>query len=149
MSPEFIRQNFFVSLPIRKSKNKWIPEFTRYWIKRDTPLYIEISRLEAQGTIKKLEQEIRNNPELQQQLKELHKKEIEIRIKLLENFPDQEPFASLKQILKQRNIGLGGIRDWQEKQTIKCLHLWTAYHLLEPQNFRNFIGEYVLKFITY
>ena len=147
MSPEIIQQNFFIFFPIRKHKNKWIPEFTRYWIKRETRLYKEISRLEAQGTIKKLEAEIKNNIKLQQKLKQLHRKEIEIRIKLLDKFPDNEPFGTLKQILKQENIGLGGIRDWQQKHTLKCLHLWTAYHLLEPQNFSNFIGEYVLGII--
>ena len=140
-----IRESLIVSPPIRLHKNKWVPEFTRYWIKRNSELYKKISRLEAQGWIKKIEHQIKMDPLLQIKLNELHHKEINIRKELLHQFPNQKPFTQLKKILLDTNIGIGGIRNWKNKPSIKCLHLWTAYHLGDPKNFENFIGRFVLE----
>ncbi len=147
-----LKKSLIQSPVIRYYKGRWQPEFTRYWIVRDSELFKQISRLEAVGHIKLWEEKIRKNKELQAELLRLHRKDIALRKKLLQEFfqseeapkIDKKTFEYLQRILSDENIGLGGIRNWQNHFHIKCLHLWTAYHL-GSKEFENFLGEFVLR----
>ncbi len=118
------------------------PNPTRYWL-YDKKLDRLISKLEARGDIKKLSKIITENDEIFNHLVQLHKKEIKNREIFVQNNPDiPEVF---KKALLDKSVGIGGIKNfWEKPFKIKCLHLWTAYHLGNKE-FENFIGDYVLK----
>ena len=118
------------------------PNPTRYWL-YDKKLDSLISKLEARGDIKKLSKIITENDEIFNHLVQLHKKEIKNREIFVQNNPDiPEVF---KKALLDKSVGIGGIKNfWEKPFKIKCLHLWTAYHLGNKE-FENFIGDYVLK----
>ncbi len=127
----------------RKLK-KHVPNPTRFWIV-DKKLDKAISDLEAKGYIKKLSDIITSNELLFNQLIDLHRKEIEIRKKMLETYRDIPNY--MKKRLLDESVGIGGIEKfWEKPFKVKCLHLWTAYHLGDKR-FENFIGYYVLKSI--
>ena len=137
----------FESPFIRWHKNRWQPEFTRFWIVRHTPLHKAIARLEAQGAIHWWEQRLKTSKKLQSALHQLHKKEIHLRKNFLthwRNWMKKHQWDYLISALEDENIGLGGIRNWQHSHTIKCLHLWSAYHLCD-ERFQNPIGEWVMQ----
>ncbi len=127
-----------------RKKNIWIPQPTRFWI-FDKQLHKKISRLEEKGLIKELEKSIENDEYLFSFFVSLHEKEVKIRKKLLE-----EKYYHLKdtrayKALLDENLGIGSIRNFREKPfKVKCLHLWTAYHLGDKR-FKNPIGEFVMK----
>ncbi len=127
-----------------KKKNLWIPQPTRFWI-LNKDLHKKISRLEEKGLIKKWENKISKDNELFKFFINLHKLEVKKRKRLLE-----EKYRNLKEekafkILLDDNLGIGSIRDFDKKPfKVKCLHLWTAYHLGD-KDFENPIGEFVMK----
>ncbi len=118
------------------------PNPTRYWL-YDKKLDRLISKLEEKGEIKKLSKIITENDEIFKNLVELHQKEIRNRKEFVKNNPDiPEVF---KKALLDETVGIGGIKNfWEKPFKVKCLHLWTAYHL-GNEEFQNFIGEYVLR----
>lgn len=125
------------------------PEPTRFWI-LDRRLRSSISKLEAEGWIKRLSEEITKDEEMFNLFVILHEREIEVRRKLLEErFPEvwkgEERWAiACKKVLLDTDVGIGGIRRFRSKPfRLKCLHLWAAYHLGD-ERFRNPIGEFVL-----
>ncbi len=127
----------------RKLK-KHIPNPTRFWIV-DKKLDKAISDLEAKGYIKKISDIVSSNDLLFNQLVDLHRKEIEVRKNLLENEKDIPDY--MKKRLLDEKVGIGGIENfWEKPFKVKCLHLWTAYHLADKE-FENFIGYFVLKSI--
>lgn len=132
-------------LIIYSRKNKsYIPNPNRFWLV-DKKLDKAISSLEAQGYIKKISEIITNNKLLFNELVNLHKKEIKLRNKLLEKYKDVSEFV--KKRLTDEKVGIGGIENfWEKPFKVKCLHLWTAYHL-SGKEFENFIGYYVLKIL--
>ncbi len=116
-----------------------IPQPTRFWI-LNRSLRSLISRLEEKGQIKYWEEKVTQDEELFNFFVELHKKEIEIRKNIIKeaNLP---PYA----VKKLTETGIGGIEKFKEKPfKVKCLHLWTAYHIGD-KSFNNPIGEFVLK----
>ncbi len=79
----------------------------------------------------------------------LHEKEIKKRREILKKKYSHLSNTKGFKVLLDTNIGIGGIRNFREKPfKLKCLHLWTAYHLGDTR-FRNYIGEEVLKMIAY
>ncbi|SNZ02793.1 hypothetical protein SAMN06265182_0212 [Persephonella hydrogeniphila] len=125
-----------------KKKKIFIPQPTRFWI-LDKELRKKISRLEEKGWIQKWEKKVTNDEKLFRFFISLHKKEIERRKKFLEE--KEYPEYIIKKLL---NTGIGGIESYNQKPfKVKCLHLWTAYHLGDPE-FENPIGEWVLKEIN-
>lgn len=138
-----------VENPILKEKNSLlIPEPTRFWI-LDKNLRSKISKLEEKGLISKFEEKISEDEKLFEFFLKLHRLEIDIRREiLLRDYPqfyksDNRYHRRLKDVLL--NTGIGGIREFDKKPfKVKCLHLWTAYHLGD-ERFENPIGEYVLE----
>jgi len=130
-------------------KGIYRPEPTRFWI-LDRELRGAISRLESEGFIKRLSYEISSDEELFNFLVGLHEREVERRRTILkERFPEVYKGEGkwdmvCKRVLLNPDIGIGGIRNFRRKPfKVRCLHLWTAYHLGEEE-FRNPIGEFVL-----
>lgn len=125
------------------------PEPTRFWI-LDKSFRGAISKLESEGYIKKLSEEISQDEELFNFFMGLHEREVKRRKELLKtSFPqvyegEGKWDIACKKVLLDPNVGIGGIRNYRSKPfKVRCLHLWTAYHLGEKE-FMNPIGEFVL-----
>jgi len=122
-----------------KKKGIYIPQPTRFWIV-NKDLRSKISRLEEKGWIKKWEEKITEDQKLFEFFVNLHKKEIEKRKNLIKG--KKYPDYVVKKLL---NTGIGGIQEFDKKPfKVKCLHLWTAYHLGD-EDFKNPIGQFVLE----
>ncbi len=125
------------------------PEPTRFWI-LDRELRSAISILESEGWIRKLSEEITRDEEVFEFFLSLHEREVEKRREILEKeFPEVYKGEGkwdkvCKRVLLDPNVGIGGIRNFRSKPfKVRCLHLWTAYHLGDEE-FKNPIGEFVL-----
>jgi len=125
------------------------PEPTRFWI-LDRNLRGAISKLESEGWIRKLSEEITKDREMFEFFIKLHEREIRKRKEILRrDFPQIYKGTGkwdtvCKRVLLNPDVGIGGIRNFRAKPfKVRCLHLWTAYHLGEEE-FRNPIGEFVL-----
>lgn len=125
------------------------PEPTRFWI-LDRGLRADISRLESEGFIRKLSEEITRDEEVFELMVRLHEREVEKRREILrERFPEVYEGEGkwdmvCKRVLLDPEVGIGGIRRFKSKPfKVRCLHLWTAYHLGDEE-FRNPVGEFVL-----
>ncbi len=125
------------------------PEPTRFWI-LDRELRAEISRLESEGFIRRLSEEITRDEEVFELMVRLHEREVEKRREILrERFPEVYEGEGkwdmvCKKVLLDPEVGIGGIRRFRSKPfKVRCLHLWTAYHLGDEE-FRNPVGEFVL-----
>jgi len=122
-----------------KKRKIYIPQPTRFWI-RDKQLKKEISKLEEKGWIQIWEDIITQNNHIFYIFIELHKKEIQIRQFIIKN-KKLPPYVRSKLL----TTGIGGIKDFDKKPfKIKCLHLWTGYHIGDSR-FRNPLGEFVIK----
>jgi len=138
-----------VKNPILKEKNGiLIPQPTRFWI-LDKDLRSRISKLEEKGVISEFEERVTEDDKLFEFFLRLHRIEIDVRRDImLRDYPqiyksDNKYHRRLKEVLL--NTGIGGIREFDKKPfKVKCLHLWTAYHLGD-ERFKNPIGEYVLE----
>ena len=126
------------------------PEPTRFWI-LEPELKKAISKLEAEGYIKKWSEIITNDEELFNFFIKLHEKEVQKREEILKTqFPEIYKGEGkwdkvCKRVLLNKDIGIGGIRNFRSKPfKVRCLHLWTAYHLGD-EDFKNPIGEFVLE----
>ena len=121
-----------------KKKRIYIPQPTRFWI-LNKDLRSKISRLEEKGWIEKWEEKVTNDEKLFEFFVNLHRKEIEKRKEFIKG--KKYPDYVVKKLL---STGIGGIQDFDKKPfKVKCLHLWTAYHLGD-EDFKNPIGQFVL-----
>jgi hypothetical protein len=126
-----------------KKKKIYIPQPTRYWI-LDKELRKEIGRLEEKGYIAEFCKKITNDDDLFKFFVELHKKEVKKRIELFKKYYKDFYNYPLSSVILNEDIGIGGIGNYKNKPfKVKCLHLWTAYHLADKE-FKNPIGEFVL-----
>ena len=130
-------------------KGIYRPEPTRFWI-LDRELRASISKLESEGYIKKLSQELSEDKEVVRLFIKLHEKEIEERERILKtSFPEVYSGQgkwdlACKKVLLSPDVGIGGIRNFRSiPLKVRCLHLWTAYHIGDSR-FENPIGEFVL-----
>ncbi|MBK3331587.1 DUF501 domain-containing protein [Persephonella atlantica] len=122
-----------------RKKKIFVPQPTRFWI-LDKRLRSIISRLEEKGYIRYWEEKVTEEKDMFEFFIFLHEKEIKQREEILKgkNLP-------LYVVEKLTQTGIGGIEKFREKPfKVKCLHLWTAYHLGDDR-FKNPIGEFVLK----
>ncbi len=130
-------------------KGIYRPEPTRFWI-LDKDLRGRISKLESEGWIQKLSRELSEDEEIFMFFVSLHKMEIEERKRILkEQYPEilngtRKWDKVCRDVLLNPDIGIGGIRNFRSKPLkVRCLHLWTAYHLGD-RRFQNPIGEFVI-----
>ncbi|WP_456382227.1 DUF501 domain-containing protein [Persephonella sp.] len=125
-------------IQIDSKKGIPVPQPTRFWI-TDGWLKKEISRLEEKGWIQKWEDMVTQDKSLFKQFIQLHRKEIEVRKSII-----SELHLPQYVVEKLMTTGIGGIQEFDKKPfKVKCLHLWTAYHIGDPR-FRNPLGEFVL-----
>ena len=105
---------------------------TLFWLV-DPALSYRIDRAEAGGLIKRLQQRIDSDPELQRRLRDDHRAHIALRDGYISSVVRKEMerlgFAG---VLAEK--GIGGIGDFTR---IRCLHTWYAAHLVVP----NTVGE--------
>ncbi len=129
-------------------KGIYIPQPTRYWI-LDKRLRKAIGRLEEKGYIAKFCDMITNDEKLFNFFVDLHKKEVKKRKEIFYKYFSSFKDFLLSKVILNEDIGIGGISNFRNKPfKVKCLHLWTAYHLAD-EDFRNPIGEFVLNNIEY
>ena len=127
-----------------KKKKIYIPQPTRYWI-LDKELRKAIGRLEEKGYIADFCKKITEDDNLFNFFLNLHEREVEKRIKLFNEQYKEFKDYPLASVILNKDIGIGGIGNFRNKPfKVKCLHLWTAYHLAEEE-FKNPIGEFVLE----
>ena len=105
---------------------------TLFWLV-DPALSYRIDRAEAGGLIKRLQQRIDSDPELQRRLRDDHRAHIALRDSYISSVVRKEMerlgFAG---VLAEK--GIGGIGYFTR---IRCLHTWYAAHLVVP----NTVGE--------
>ncbi len=119
-------------------KNLIIPQPTRFWI-LDKSLRSAISKLEEKGYIRQWEEKVSRDRQLFEFFVKLHQIEIEERRKIIKDLELPEYVVK-----KLTQTGIGGIEGFKKKPfKVKCLHLWTAYHLGDNR-FKNPIGKFVL-----
>lgn len=118
--------------PLIKAGASAEPFPTLFWLSCPA-LIAQVSKLEHQGWISRLEQELQSDPALAHQVEGDHRAYIKERWATL-------TLADRKWIRKQGwasfllERGIGGIEDWTH---IKCLHLHVAHHLART----NAIGQ--------
>ncbi|WP_457643117.1 DUF501 domain-containing protein [Persephonella sp.] len=115
-----------------------VPQPTRFWIV-GKELKKRISQLEEKGFISWWEKKVTEDDRLFDFFVKLHQLEIKIRKERLKdkNLPDYV-------VKKLTGTGIGGIENFDRKPfKVKCLHLWTGYHIGDSR-FKNPIGQFVL-----
>ena len=107
---------------------------TLYWLCSDL-LKIEISRIEAVGVIKSLEQRLQDEPDFLAAYQQSHRDYVDARWRFMSE-AQREEVARLgyTDVLTER--GVGGISNWQQ---VRCLHTQYAHHLCG----NNVIGQWM------
>ncbi|MCS2610902.1 DUF501 domain-containing protein [Halomonas dongshanensis] len=107
---------------------------TLYWLCSDV-LKVEISRIEAVGVIKSLEQRLQDEPEFLAAYRQSHQDYVDARWAFMSDAQRQEvERLGYTDVLTER--GIGGISNWQQ---IRCLHTQYAHHLCG----HNVIGQWM------
>jgi hypothetical protein len=107
---------------------------TLFWLSCPN-LVAQISRLEHQNYIQKIEELIQQDPEFHERVFKNHRDNIRERWAELSEadieFIDKKGYREQLQ-----ECGIGGIKNWE---TVKCLHLHYAHHLARE----NAIGQWI------
>lgn len=107
---------------------------TLYWLCSDV-LKVEISRIEAVGVIKSLEEQLQDDPDFLAAYQQSHRDYVETRWALMSDAQRAEVAErGYTDVLTQR--GIGGISNWQK---VRCLHTQYAHHLCG----NNVIGQWL------
>lgn len=110
--------------PLLKDGKELEPFPTLFWL--TCPILVEqISRLEEQGWIKKLEEQIESDQDLRARYAEDHRRYAEERFSLLSE-EDRAQIAERGWLGSLKDRGIAGIADFQ---SVKCLHAHYAHHL--------------------
>lgn len=110
---------------------------TLFWLV-DPALRYELDCLEAGGLIAALQAKVDADPALQRAMAEDHRAHIRLRDSYLG--PDQRrrvQALGYAQVLSCK--GIGGIADFTR---IRCLHTWTAAHLVRPNTVGRLVDRY-------
>ncbi len=110
--------------PLLREGEKFEPFPTMLWL--TCPIIVEqISRIEEQGVIDQLEEELSTNPALRTEYERDHQEYARERFALLK--PEDEAFLSERGLIETlRDRGIAGIQDLHY---VKCLHTHYAHHL--------------------
>ena len=110
---------------------------TLFWLV-DADLNYRIDVVEAGGLIKRLQQRIDEDPELQSAMTADHQSHIRLRDSFITEAQRQALAAGgFSKALSGR--GIGGIADFTR---IRCLHTWYAAHLVEPNTVGRMLDAY-------
>lgn len=99
---------------------------TLFWLV-DPDLSYRIDGEEATGLIARLQQQIDDDPQLQEQMAADHSRYIQLRRAFMSD-TERERVESLGFTDVFEHKGIGGIADFTR---IRCLHTWYAAHLVE------------------
>ncbi len=100
---------------------------TLFWLV-DPVLCYQIDQLEAEGLIKKFQQRVDLEPDLQRGMRDDHQAYMAMRDALMRpEIRRRLQTLGFGEVLK--NKGVGGIGDFTR---IRCLHTWYGAHLVEP-----------------
>ncbi|WP_018918347.1 DUF501 domain-containing protein [Vreelandella zhanjiangensis] len=107
---------------------------TLYWLCSDV-LKVEISRIEAVGVIKSLEQRLQDEPAFLESYQQSHRDYVKARWDYMSDAQRAEVTRlGYTDVLTER--GIGGISNWQQ---VRCLHTQYAHHLCGD----NVIGQWM------
>lgn len=107
---------------------------TLYWLSSER-LKIEISHLEANGIIKQLEQQLREDSTFLAAYQDSHRRYVAERWHYMSEAQRHEVHRlGYQDVLTER--GVGGISNWQQ---VRCLHTQYAHHL----GSHNVIGQWM------
>lgn len=107
---------------------------TLYWLCCDI-LKVEISRIEAVGVIKSLEQRLQDEPEFLEAYQQSHRDYVKARWAYMSDAQRADVTRlGYTDVLTER--GVGGISSWQQ---VRCLHTQYAHHLCG----NNAIGQWM------
>lgn len=110
---------------------------TLFWLV-DPGLSYRIDTAEAGGLIKRLQQRIDADTQLQQQMREDHRAHIALRDSYISNAVQQRmERLGFGEVLSHK--GIGGIADFTR---IRCLHTWYAAHLVVPNTVGALLDEW-------
>jgi hypothetical protein len=110
--------------PLLREQEAFEPFPTLFWL--TCPIIVEqISRIEEQGVILGLEQELAGNPDLQRRYEADHQRYAHERFALLKP-EDRDLLEERGLIATLRDRGIAGIQDLRY---VKCLHAHYAHHL--------------------
>jgi hypothetical protein len=110
---------------------------TLFWL-LDAELCYRIDQLEAGGLIKRLQQRIDADPQLQQTMREDHLAHIELRDSYISDEQRQQLQAQgFGDVLAGK--GIGGIADFTR---IRCLHTWYGAHLVVSNTVGRLLDEF-------
>ncbi|HAA44004.1 MAG: hypothetical protein XD36_2937 [Halomonas sp. 54_146] len=107
---------------------------TLYWLCSDV-LKVEISRIEAVGVIKALEQRLQEEPEFLEAYQQSHRDYVTARWAYMSD-AQREEVAKLGYTDVMTERGIGGISNWHQ---VRCLHTQYAHHLCGD----NVIGQWM------
>lgn len=107
---------------------------TLYWLCSDV-LKVEISRIEAVGVIKSLEQRLQEEPAFLEAYQQSHRDYVKARWDYMSDAQRAEiQRLGYTDVLTER--GIGGISNWQQ---VRCLHTQYAHHVCG----HNVIGQWM------
>lgn len=113
---------------------------TLFWLV-DPGLSYRIDAAEAGGLIKRLQQRIDADPELQRQMQEDHRAHIALRDSHISDAVRKRmDMLGFGEVLLHR--GIGGIADFTR---IRCLHTWYAAHLVVPNTVGALLDQWWLE----
>lgn len=107
---------------------------TLYWLCSDV-LKVEISRIEAVGVIKALEQRLQEEPDFLEIYQQSHRNYVTARWEYM-SAAQREEVAKLGYTDLMTERGIGGISNWHQ---VRCLHTQYAHHLCGD----NVIGQWM------
>lgn len=112
---------------------------TMYWLV-GPQVYKDISEVEGKGFTKIIQQKVNSSPDLRADLASIHESYCADRVRYFNDLELSLP-ANMMSMITQ--TGVGGVK---EKQYIRCLHMFYAYHLIKPHVIGRIISEGILAF---
>jgi len=110
---------------------------TLYWLS-SKELYRAIARLETEGWVKRLEQELTEDLDFRQGYLQNHRDYVARRWQLMDQ-EDRRRIEALGFTELFERYGIGGIAQWDK---VRCLHMHYADYLCRPEGqLKNVIGE--------
>ncbi|WP_369832085.1 DUF501 domain-containing protein [Motiliproteus sp. MSK22-1] len=110
---------------------------TLYWLS-SKDLYKAIARLETEGWVKRLEEELAEDPEFLQSYQQNHRDYVKQRWQMMAE-KDRQRIETLGFSHLFERYGIGGIAQWDK---VRCLHMHYAHYLCgSSDSLKNVIGE--------
>lgn len=103
-------------------------------------IYKDISEVEGKGFTKIIQQKVHSSEVLKADLARIHQSYCDDRVRFFNELELSLPTNMMATI---NETGVGGVK---EKQYIRCLHMFYAYHLIRPNVIGRIISDGILAF---